>query len=202
METGFFAVVITRQGLPVAGSPFKVKLRYRRLHIDPQIAPIAARRPIQEFLLFQDIDAPVLVGDMVALPDGTIAKIIDVRGYPSSLQCPVQRVPYVLTPVWIPLPPSANVGSTKRLGDVTYVSGGSALLLLEPVSRATPTGVMVGQLDQRTCYVFSTMPLAKVSVLDVLGEYWLLTESSSFWPITADYRAVARLLSSKPLGVS
>jgi hypothetical protein len=200
MMSSYQLAHITRRGAAIAGSPFLVKLRYRRLHIEPQIAPIAARRPVQEFLIFVDRLASVSVGDIITLPGDCPAKIIDVRRYPGSLQCMLQRLPYAPCTLWIPLPP--QIGADKSLPDAAYVSAGTVLALLEPSGEQSPGVLPVGQTDRRRCWVFSATPLSILSVLAVDGCYWQLTASSSVWPISDDFRAPACRLSAAPLGVS
>jgi hypothetical protein len=196
------SVPITRAGTALSGSPFLVKVRYRRLHIDPQIAPISARRPIQEFLIFSDIGAPVDVGDSVTLPEGTLTKIIDVRSYPSSLQCMLQRLPYVGTQLWLPATPSSALHSDKSLPDVLYSTGTAVLAAFEPHGVDQSGPLPIGHVDRRSCWIFSVVPLAALSVLYSAPDYWLVTASSSVWPVSSDYRAPGRRLAQPPLGVT
>jgi hypothetical protein len=201
MITDWQSAKVTRLGATVAGSPFLVKLRYRRLHISPQIAPIAVRRPVQEFLIFKRIDAGVLVGDLVCLGAGEMTKIIDVRSYPYSLQCLLQRTAYQPTPIWTPGSPEGQINSDKSLKDVVYQSAGSALVVLEPHGEEEAGPLPVGSIDRRRSWVFSAEPLQVQTVLLVSGDYWMLTASSSVWAVSNDFRAPARRLAGAPPGV-
>jgi hypothetical protein len=178
-----------------------VKLRYRRLHVGPSIAPIAARRPVQEFLIFADINAPVQAGDLVTLPDESLCKIIDVRGYPCSLQCILQRSAFSLTPVWSPSSALTQVLPTKALSDPVYQSAGNVLAVLEPHGIEQGGALEFGQADRRRCWVFSAQALAIQTVLLFGGDYWIVTETSGVWAVTNDFRAPCRRLALPPFGV-
>ncbi len=193
---------ITRQGSPIAGSPYLVKLRYRRLHVEPIVAPIAAKRPIQEFLIFAKIDAPVCVGDTALLSPENCVKIIDVRSYPSSLQCIVLRNTYQSLLSWRPLVPAlSRVNADKSLPDMIYQSSGSTFALIEPRNDDLGGALPAGQLDRRRGYAYSPQPIKQLTVLYFDSDYWLATEHSSVWPISNDYRAPVRRLLVPPVGV-
>jgi hypothetical protein len=194
-------VKVIRNGAPVAGAPFTVKLRYRRLHVEPQIAPISAKTPVQVFLIFQDVNACVLVGDFVELPHGNLTKIIDVRTYPFSLQCILQRLPYWTMPIWLPKSASSSLLSDSSLPDMTYVAGGSVMANIEPHGLDQQGPLPIGMVDRRPGWIYSLQPLQTLSVLLNDRDYWLIISSSSVWQITKDYRAPARRLLNPPLGV-
>jgi hypothetical protein len=203
MSSNWQYATIVRAGTAVKGSPFEVKLRYRRLHVDPQVAPDAARRPIQEFLIFSNILAPVQVGDTVTMPGGLLTKIIDVRSYASSLQCLLQRLPYLSMPIYVPSSASTQVAADKSLNDAVYVPAGTALALIEPHGIDQVGSLPIGQVDRRSCWVFSTLPLSVQTVLSPGGgDFWILTAASSVWQVSNDYRAPGRRLVFAPIGVT
>lgn len=76
----------------VAGSPFECRL-YRNTQgvfiRDEKSAGVATIE--RRVLSFEDVAAPVKIGDIATLPDGTKAKIQRVRSYDRSLQCDLEE---------------------------------------------------------------------------------------------------------------
>jgi hypothetical protein len=81
-------------GTPVAvsGSPFQCRL-YRVPQVtvgrDPKPGAMATIDKVQ-VLSFVNIAAPIRIGDVATLPDGSKATIIRIRHYKRTLQCDLQ----------------------------------------------------------------------------------------------------------------
>lgn len=126
MKSGLLAynqrIAISRGGFPLPGSPFlcgvftKDGSQTEDKTTDPGLQEIP-----KQYISFQCITLQLQCGDLVTLPDGTSARLLNVRSYRRSLQCDIQRI---LTDtnagIWLQQQFTQNVinlGSTVTLGD-------------------------------------------------------------------------------------
>jgi hypothetical protein len=131
-----------------------------------------------------------------------LAKLIDVRTYPESLQCMLQRLPYSMSQTWTPSTISAQTSPDKSLSDPVYVASGTAYVLLEPHGLDQPGPLPAGYIDRRSGWIFSTTSLTALTVLLIGQDYWLVTATSGFWQVSNDYRAPCRRMATPPIGVA
>lgn len=204
MPREFQTVAVTRAGEALPGSPFQARVYHASFTgRGTEIAPAAAKVQSTEVASFRDVSAPVRVGDLVTLPDGALAKIVDRRGYSRSLQCDLQRLPYAPMRLWTPTKPLQRVDpTTLKVLDVTYIAAGTELAYLEPAPDMAKASV-IGRLDVRACYAFTIHPLALGAVLvDAQGEGWVSVVASDVWDVTNDVRTLVRHTLTLPTGVS
>lgn len=205
-----YPVAITRSGFPIAGSPFNGKLYFvttssaKRSENLPEIGH--AVRTLQ--FSASNPRADIRTGDLVDLSAtpfasfSTIGKVVEARPYSNSLQCPLQRAPYM----WLKLrAPSSMTDSTdidtRNVSDAMYVSAGNILGYIEPMT-AENKAYIFGLEDIRASRLFSLSPIAQNQVvIDGDGEYWVASTASEHYPGIDDYITSMRHLLFKPPGL-
>lgn len=205
MERALENVTVTRAGVAVPGSPFRARV----YHVpsfsgrSAEIAPQATKVQTTQVASFLDIHAPVRVGDLATLADGSMARIVDRRQYSRSLQCPLQLLPFAPLPLWKPTKPLQRVDAASlKVWDVSYTAAGTELAYLEPAPDMIKASVL-GRMDLRACYAFTIHPLAVGSILvDSAGDGWVSCAASDVWAVTLDVRTLMRHVERLPAGVS
>ncbi len=189
----------------VTGSPFSGRIGYvtggtgqRFEHV-----PDVAKAQRAEVLFLDSLTAPVQIGDLVTLPDGSFRKVIQVRRYDRSLQVGLQRQPFAPLPCWVPQTTAQRTSAqTRKVADLAYDAAPDALGYLEPAPdmvKLTP----MGRLDTRAAYAYTLAPLALGAVLrDAQGDYWVAELPSDVWPLTGDCKTLMRHQPGPPAGVA
>lgn len=157
-----------------------------------------------EVLSLDNLKAPVDVGDLVTLRDGSYRKIIEPRRYDFSLQCDLQRVPFSPLSLWLPKTQAQRVqGQTLKVNDLSFTAAPAPILgYLEPApDEAKFAGF--GQMDLRGCFLFTLEKVTLGSVVkDTFGDYWVAEVPPDVWPLPGDYKTLMRHISKAPAGVS
>ena len=210
----FQAVTVTRSGTEIG--TYQAKFAYKDSRPRGLESPRLDLGEKWAFLIFQNITAPVLVGDLVTLADGTIFKIYDIRSYTSSLQVDLQRLPYISCDMWQPpsLTSSVDGASPFRLQQPAYTLRETPILVyLEPLADApkayaaaalglgsilTAAAFSLEFIGNTNCVVYQFVNFDGATV----QQCWQAVNDSDHWPVTNDYRTVMKRLMQPPVGIT
>ena len=195
-------IPITRAGVALPGSPFQARAYLsafpgQRHEAEPDVMKTQTSR----VLTFQNIAAPVQVGDIATLTDGTSAKILNIRKYDRTLQCDLEIIPFQLVTMWVLTVPTARIDALTNLKGALYVNAGTVLAYIEPMADMT-AALSAMNMDVRSARVFTAAPLLARSVIKSDADYWITKTGSEHWPVTNDYIAILSHLNELPSGVT
>lgn len=197
-------VSISRLGVPLAASPFQGRVYAVRRSASGQNVPKIAEAQRGTVLSLDDMNAPVAVGDLVTLADGTLFKLLEVRRYDFSLQCDLQRVPFTPLTLWRQKTQAERTDpKTLKVSDVSFVPLPAPLLgYLEPAPDEVKM-MTFGVMDLRAAFLFTLEKIAQGMVVkDTFGDYWQAELASDVWPLPGDYKTIMRHLTALPAGVT
>ena len=196
----YLTIPITRGGVPLAGSPFQARIFLsafagQRHEVEPDVTKTQTSR----VLTFQNIAAPVQVGDIATLPKNVIAKIQNVRQYTRTLQCDLQIIPYQTLTLWTQTLPAAR-NTAGNMGGALYVNAGFIQGYIDPM--ADLMAAMSGMnIETRTARLFTVNPIPARCCIHDGTDYWLAKTSSQKWPVTNDFACVVEHQVAPPMGV-
>lgn len=198
----FSPVPITRAGVPVVGSPFQCRVYLAAFPgARHEVEPDVVKTQTAKILTFQNVAAPIAIGDMATLPDGTLSKLLNIRLYTRTLQVDMQTIPYQLITLWTPTAPAARVDALGAVKSAFYTASGTILAYVEPMADISMAAAAM-MMDTRTARCFSLQAIPTRSVLKIDGDYWIAKTASEHWSVTNDYITMLTHLNEKPNGVA
>jgi hypothetical protein len=206
----YSSVVVSAQGVSVGSYLAKVLLKDSRTH--GHEGPQLDRGQRWLFLSFQDITAPIVVGQAIAIPGLPLSKVYDVRRYQRSLQVDLQRMPYAACDLWLPSTLAAGAQGNFRVATPTYTKREAPLLAyIEPFGEQEKAYVAasIGNATQMSAQSFSIEPIPNTACVvyqydsngRTVTEYWMAIANSAHYPVTEDYRTAVKYLDVVPTGV-
>jgi hypothetical protein len=196
-------VRVLRNGSEIHGSPFLGRIYYTETSHTKRYAnaPLAAKIRHSKVLSF-DCGADILLGDLVATPDGSYQKVADVRRYGRSVQCDLLWLPYTALAYYTPLTIAASTNSmTFNVSDKVYTAQGTIKAYIEP-QQAQMLAIEAGDIDTSVARAFT---LKAISADDVIvngdGSIWIARAHSAYYSETNDYIATMARLQIAPPGV-
>jgi hypothetical protein len=198
-------IVVTRNGAAIGSYQAKVATKTGRTH--DHISSALEHGQVPRFLIFENVDAPIRIGDLVSaetqvFAGSSIAIVFGVRQYARSLQVDLQLLMAQTYKVWMLGLMSESLNeSTGNIKDANYsLSPTTISAYLEPMS-APETLMTIGTADERAAYAFSTMQIVANTVLTLAPDIWLAHHTSDYWPLIGMYRTPMRRLVTPPDGV-
>ena len=197
----FLTIPITRGGVALAGSPFQARVFLsafagQRHEVEPDVT----KTQTSKVLTFQNIAAPVQVGDVATLPKNVIAKIQNVRQYTRTLQCDLEIIPYQTVKLFIPDSVASRTITGQKLNDAKYTVEQTFQAYLEPMSAMERAAEGI-KIDARTVRCFSLAVVPESAIITDGTNVWYTETASEFWPVTNDNICIMHRLSFPPPGV-